>query len=70
MRTEKELDFLEEQIPHLAKYAFHKAYLDALSQGNSVLEACNGKIVEIFPDGSKKIIKSIVANRIVAVDDQ
>lgn len=59
MRTEKELDFLEEMIPTLANSATHKAYLDALSSGRSVIEAIDGSIYEIFPDGSKKFIKSI-----------
>ncbi len=59
MRTEKELDFLEEMIPTLANSATHKAYLDTLSSGRSVMEAIDGAIYEIFPDGSKKFIKSI-----------
>lgn len=59
MRTEKELDFLEEMIPALANSATHKAYLDTLSSGRSVMEAIDGAIYEIFPDGSKKFIKSI-----------
>jgi len=59
MRSEKEIDFLESHIPALANSAIQKAYLDTLSSGNSVLEAVNGTIYEIFPDGRKKIIKKI-----------
>lgn len=62
MRTEKELDFLENHIPALAQNALNKAYVDALSKGSSVLETIGNNIVEVFPDGTKKIIKSIGAN--------
>lgn len=70
MRTEKELDFLESHIPSLAESAFRKAYLDALSSGQSVLEAIDGKLVEVFPDGTKKVIKSIAADRKVEPSDK
>ncbi|QOG11322.1 hypothetical protein [Arcobacter sp. FWKO B] len=59
MKTAKELDFLESYIPELANSAVRKAYLDALSSGNSVTEVIQNKIYEIFPDGSKKYIKDI-----------
>ena len=62
MRTEKELDFLEEHIPSLAQNAIQKAYMDTLSSGNSVIESIDGKIVETFPDGTKKTIKFIAAD--------
>jgi len=65
MPTEKELDFLETLIPTLAEGAFKKAYLDALSNGESVLEAINGKIIEVFPDGTHKIVKHIATDRII-----
>lgn len=70
MRTEKELDFLEAHIPSLAESAFKKAYLDALSNGKSVLEAIEGKIIEVFPDGTQKIIKQIATDRKVEIDDE
>ncbi len=59
MRTDKELDFLESYIPKLANSAVQKAYLDTLSLGNSVLEAVDNKLYEIFPDGTKKFIKDM-----------
>ena len=59
MKTAQELDFLESYIPELANSAVRKAYLDALSSGNSVTEVIQDKIYEIFPDGSKKYIKDI-----------
>ena len=54
-----ELDNLEKFIPSLATGAITKAYLDALSSGNSVLEVINGTIYEIFVDGTKKKIKDV-----------
>ncbi|MDP3119198.1 MAG: hypothetical protein Q8N01_02090 [Sulfuricurvum sp.] len=59
MRTEQEMDFLESYIPNLANSATKKAYLDALSCGNSVVEVIENKIYEIFSDGTKKFIKDI-----------
>jgi len=49
-----ELDNLEQLILSLANGAMHKAYLDTLSAGNSVLEVIDGAIYEVFADGSKK----------------
>ena len=68
MKSEKELDFLESYIPLLANSAVKKAYLDSLSSGNSVLEVIDSKIYEIFPDGSKKLIKSIEADIKIEAD--
>lgn len=56
---DSELDNLEEFIPRLAKGAVQKAYLDALSSGNSVLEVIDDAIYEVFADGSKKKIKDV-----------
>lgn len=54
-----ELDILEQLILSLANGAMHKAYLDTLSAGNSVLEVIDGAIYEVFADGSKKKIKDV-----------
>ncbi len=56
---EKTIQHLEEHIPELAESAVVQAYWQALASGNSVLESENGVIYEIFPDGSRKIIKTI-----------
>ncbi len=56
MRTEAELDYLEEMIPELAESATKKAHLDALSRGQSVTEIRKGKLVSIAPDGSQTLI--------------
>ena len=54
-----ELDNLEKLIPSLATGAVKKAYLDALSSGNSVLEVINGVLYEVFANGDKKKIKDL-----------
>ncbi len=54
-----EIDNLEKFIPLLATGAVKKAYLDALSSGNSVLEVIDSVIYEVFADGSKKKIKDV-----------
>ena len=56
MRTEAELDYLEEMIPEFAESATKKAHLDALSRGQSVTEIRKGKLVSIAPDGSQTLI--------------
>ncbi len=54
-----ELDNLEELIPLLAEGAVKKAYLDALSAGNSVFEVIDSAIYEVFADGTQKKIKNV-----------
>ena len=62
MRTQNEIDFLENYIPELANSAVRKAYLDTLASGNSVLETIENKLYEIFPDGKKVFIKDVSDN--------
>ena len=57
--NEKEIDYLEEHIPELAEIAFKQAYWAALASGSTVLMSENGNLVEIFPDGKRKIIKPL-----------
>ena len=59
MRTEKELDFLEQSIPQLANSAITEAYYSTLSSGSSVLEVISNKLYEVFPDGTKNFIKDM-----------
>jgi hypothetical protein len=56
---EEELDYLEAQIPELAEIAFKQAYWQALASGNKVLEAQDGSLVEVSPDGTRKILKPL-----------
>ena len=59
MLTDQELDFLEQQIPILAETAMRQAYWQTLTSGNSVMIAENGFLVEVSPDGSRKVVKEI-----------
>ena len=59
MLTEQELDFLEQQIPILAETAMRQAYWQTLTSGNSVMIAENGFLVEVSPNGSRKVVKEI-----------
>ena len=56
---ENAMCFLEEHIPDLADAAVRQAYWSSLASGNNVLICENGAIVEVHPDGSKKLIKKI-----------
>lgn len=56
---EKALDFLEVQIPALSASAVTVAYWAALAAGHSVLEAEDGAVVEVFPDGTRRTVKRI-----------
>lgn len=51
--------YLEEHIPELAETAIKQAYWRALASGYNVLECENGFLVEIHPDGSRKILKKL-----------
>ena len=57
--SEEAMSFLEEHIPELAEAAFKQAYWAALASGSSVLISEKGNLVEVFPDGTKKIIKTL-----------
>eukprot|EP01041_Mallomonas_annulata_P036312 gene36312-59394_t len=59
MLTEKEIIFLEEQIPYLAETATKQAYWRSLAEGDKVMIAEEGKLIEVSSDGSRKIIKEI-----------
>jgi len=59
--TEEAMCFLEDHIPELAAAAVTQAYWAALASGHTVLEADNGALVEVFPDGTRKFIKQLPA---------
>lgn len=54
--TDQELDFLEQQIPILAETALQQAYWQTLTSGNNVMIAENGFLIEVSPDGSRKVV--------------
>ncbi|MDP3331325.1 MAG: hypothetical protein Q8S55_04915 [Methylococcaceae bacterium] len=57
--TEESMRFLEEHIPILADAAVKQAYWQALATGSSVLVSEDGALVEIFPDGTRKVLKQL-----------
>ena len=59
MLTEQELDFLEQQIPILAEMAMQQAYWQTLTSGDKVMIAENGFLIEVSPDGSRRVVKEI-----------
>ncbi len=61
--TEKALQYLEEQIPELAEHATRQAYWQTLASGDSVVIAEDGKLIEVFPDGSRTVLKEIVKSK-------
>lgn len=63
--TEKELDFLEQQIPELAETATRRAFWETLASGDSAVIVENGAIVEVKPDGTRTILKEIAKPQIV-----
>jgi hypothetical protein len=57
--SDENIDFLETQIPDLAEMAFQQAYWHNLSSGNTVTVLENDNLVEISPDGKKRVIKTL-----------
>jgi hypothetical protein len=56
---EQAIRYLEEHIPDLAEAAIKQAYWQALAAGSSVLARENDNLVEVFPDGRRKVIKPL-----------
>jgi hypothetical protein len=59
MLRENKIDELERRFPESAADAFAQAYQKTLAAGLSVLVSDNGFICEVFPDGTRKMIKQI-----------
>ena len=59
IQDEQTMRELEEQFPSLSGVAFSAAYRESLKAGLSVLISENGYIYEVFPDGSRKMIKQV-----------
>ena len=67
--AEKTMRFLEEHIPELAQSAVTQAYWQALASGSSVLQSENGAIFEVFPDGTRKLIKTTTPPGVVGIGE-
>lgn len=57
--SEKNLDYLEQQIPSLSGAAVAVAYLQALASGQKVLVSGEGGLYQAFPDGTRKLVKKL-----------
>lgn len=57
--NEATITYLEEHIPELADAATKQAYWQTLAFGDSVVELENNQLVEVFPDGSRKVLKTM-----------
>ena len=56
---EQTLDYLEQQIPSLSAAAVEVAYWQALASGQAVLVSGEGGIYQAFPDGTRKLVKTM-----------
>ena len=57
--NEKTIQFLEDHIPEIAQAAVTQAYWMALASGYKVMQVEGDKLIEISPDGTKRIVKSL-----------
>lgn len=57
--NETHLEELESQLPTAAASVFSDAYAQAIRLGLSVVVAVDAQVIEVFPDGSKRHIKTI-----------
>jgi hypothetical protein len=67
MFNEKTMRSLEAQIPMLADGAVKRAYSQALTSGNKVLEVVKGQLVESSADGSQRVIRPMPPSITVAI---
>jgi len=58
-RSEDEMFYLEATIPELAQAAFKLAEAQALTTSGKVFKVSNGKLVELYADGSTRVLKEI-----------
>ncbi len=54
-----DIDSLEAAFPIASGVAFSQARSEALKAGLSVMQSENGSIYQIFPDGTRKLLKQI-----------
>ncbi len=57
--SDQDIQQLESQFPAVSGSAFAAARDQALAAGQSVLQARDGVIYELFPDGRKVTVKQI-----------
>jgi hypothetical protein len=57
----------EDQIPMLAAMAIERAYRQALAAGQHVLVAESGVLIDVAPDGTRRVVKQLEPNISVTV---
>ena len=57
--SEQEIQALESQFPAMSGRAFATARQRVLASGQSVLQTEDGKVVRVFPDGRKEVVKNV-----------
>ena len=60
----------EDDIAPLAGPAFAAAFHAAIAAGCSVLEARDGTLVEVLPDGTERVVREIARATAVKVGDR
>lgn len=66
--SEDAITFLENQIPILAETASTQAFWQTLASGNVATILQGNEIVEISPDGTRRVIKTIPQNLITVTE--
>ncbi len=56
---DQRIEELESSFPEASGVAFSKAYDLAIKAGLSVVVSDNGAIYEVFPDGKRRLVKTI-----------
>ena len=64
--SEEEMLYLEAMIPELAESAFKLAQAKALTTRGKVVKAVDGKLIELYADGSTRVLKEIAPPMSVA----
>ncbi len=57
--SEETIDYLEKQIPSLCAAAVDVAYWRVLAAGRTVLISDQGGVYEVFPNGARRLIKTV-----------
>ena len=57
--NEESLSYLEAHVPELFSAAVTQAYWGTLASGHSVLQRYGDSLVEIFPDGTRRLIEAL-----------
>jgi hypothetical protein len=68
MLSEQEIQRLESRVPELSAFAVNQAFLEARKEGLSVVVSDDSSnIVEIMPNGERRIIKQIAPQLKMAI---